>query len=182
MAGINTVTAFFNQLDNVKTKLSFYNLWNLIRILQVKSDIGIFGHQFSFAHKAKLTAPTRRSGIFRIKTGICGKWHFTGINTICIVTQSFLHTLYFFQRNFRFQCHNLHLHLSGNKRNTVLRQILKITAHFGRSYLNLPHNMLLHFLHSQAIADILTKHFAYLGRSLIIILFQFLLRTSYLFD
>mgnify|MGYP007129173404 CR=1 FL=1 len=26
MAGINTVTAFFNQLDNVKTKLSFYNL------------------------------------------------------------------------------------------------------------------------------------------------------------
>ncbi len=178
MAGIDTVTTFFDQLDNMEAEFRLHNLGYLVRILQIECHIRIFRYQLSPAHKAEFTTTAARTFIFRIQTCQSGESYFTGSNTFRIVTQSLLHTLNFFLRNLRFHSNDLHFYLSRNKRNTVLRKILEITTDFGRSNLDIPHNLLLHFLHRFSITYILAEHFAYLCRSLIIIFFYFFLRTN----
>ena len=42
MAGIDTVTTFFDQLDNMEAEFRLHNLGYLVRILQIECHIRIF--------------------------------------------------------------------------------------------------------------------------------------------
>ena len=182
MAGIDTVTTFFNQLDNMETEFRLHNLGHLVRVLQIERHIRIFGHQFGSAHKAKLTATTARSFIFRIQTRQSGESDLAGSDTFRIVAQSLLHPLNLLLWDLRLHGNDLHFHLGRDERNTVLRKILEITTNLGRSDLDIPHNLLLHLLHRFSVTYILAEHLAYLRRSLIIIFLHFLLRADLVYQ
>ena len=64
MAGIDTVTTFFDQLDNMEAEFRLHNLGYLVRILQIECHIRIFRYQLSPAHKAEFTTTAARTFIF----------------------------------------------------------------------------------------------------------------------
>ena len=50
MAGIDTVTTFFDQLDNMEAEFRLHNLGYLVRILQIECHIRIFRYPVSYTH------------------------------------------------------------------------------------------------------------------------------------
>ena len=68
MTHLDSVTTFFHQLDNVETILRFYNLRDLIGVLQIKSHIGKCGVQISTSCKWHFTTIDSRTAVVRIQT------------------------------------------------------------------------------------------------------------------
>ena len=162
------------------TKFRFYDLRNFLRILKTECYIGISRIQHTTSHKIKFTTFDSRSLIFGIQTCQCRKINFTLCHTVCIITQTSLYIFNFSNRNFRLQCNNLHLYLSRNIRDTVLRKILEIAAYFCRSYLDISYQFLLHLLYCQSVTGIFAQRFTNLSSSLIEVFLHFLLRTNLL--
>lgn len=57
MAAVDTVATLFDQLDNMIAIFSLHDLGNLLRILQVESDVSEFGQQTCLTQKTQFTAP-----------------------------------------------------------------------------------------------------------------------------
>ena len=167
MTGIDTVATFLDQLDDMETILGLYDLRYLLSVLQVESDISVFGHHLAFTHKTGFTTFDGRTAVLGIQQGKCRKITFALIDTVGIFTQASFHILYFRDGHFRLLCDDLHLYLSRDIRDTVLRKILKVAAHFGRSHFDITYQLLLHSLYNQSVTGILAHGFADLRRSLV---------------
>ena len=177
VACFNTVTALLYQLNDMETIFRLYNLGNLAGVLQVESYIGISGVQHTASRKLYFTATHGRATVLGVQTSQHGK-AFALIDTVGILTQTPLYIFYFLQRNLGLLSDNLHLHLGRDIRNAVLRQILEVTAHLSRSYLNLTHQFLLHLLNLQSFTGILAQRFTNLAGSLVEVFLHFLARTD----
>ena len=173
MAGIHTVTALFNQLNDMITKFRLHDLGNFLRILQAECYIRIGRIHHTASHKSTLTTFDGRSFILRIQTRQCREVNFPFCHTVCVVTQFLLHIFNFRDRNLRLQRDNLHFHLCRDIRNAILRKVFEVTAYFRRSHLDLSHQFLLHLLHCQPVTRIITQSFANLCRSLIEVFLHF---------
>ena len=177
MAYFDTVTTFFHQLDNMEAIFRLYNLGNLIGVLQVESHIGKCRIQITASCKWHFTTIDSRTTVVGVQT--CQhREAFSLIHTIRIFAQTTFYIFNFLQRNFRLLCDDLHLYLGRDIRNTVLRQILEVTAHLCGSDFNLSYQFLLHSLHFQSFTGILAQGFTNLTGCLIEVFLHLFTRTD----
>src|SRR5699024_3583100 len=137
MTGVDTVATFFDQLDDMETILRLYDFRDLLGILQVESDIGVFGNHLPVTHKTGFTTFDSRAAIFGIQQGKGREITFTLIDTVGVFTQASFYIFNFGNRYFRLLRNNLYFYLGGDVRNTVLGKLLKVTAYFRRSHFDL---------------------------------------------
>ena len=106
MPNIYTVASLLYQLYNMVTIFGLHNFRNLLRVIQVKRDIGKLRHQIAFAHEAHFSSHHGRSPIFGIKNRKSREISLAFIYLFAEITQSSFHIIYFLLRNLRIQSNN----------------------------------------------------------------------------
>ena len=145
MTAVDTVTAFLDQLDDMISIFSLYNLRYTLRIRKVECHIGKLRHQVSLAHKSHLTATGCRSWIFGIQAGQRRELHLTAVDLFRKITQTCFDSICHIKRNLRFESNDLDFHCCRDSRQTVFRQLIIKLTNFRRSHLDLPDQFALHF-------------------------------------
>ena len=182
MTAIDHVATLLNQLDDMETIFRFHNLRHRLRVCQTEGNIRKLWHIRASTCKAQLTTLLCRCLIFRIQQRQGRELRTAVVDSLCITTQFILHPLDLLYRNARLTGDDLALHLRRDERDTVLWQVLEVTAHLGRSHLDVLHQTQLHLPHQLLISVRVEHLFTYLRQALAHILLQLLPRTKFIQD
>jgi len=178
MPNIYTVASLLYQLYNMVTIFGLHNFRNLLRVIQVKRDIGKLRHQIAFAHEAHFSPHHGRSPIFGIKNRKSREISLAFIYLFAEITQSSFHIIYFLLRNLRIQSNNLDFYLHGNIRNTVGRQLIIKLTHLGRCGFYIFYQISLYFLYGSLITNNIRQLLTNFGYRLFKVFFHFFLRPD----
>ena len=181
MATLDLVSTFVNQLNDMESELRFHNLGNLVRIGQVKGYISKGRIEHTSSHIIHLTTLSGRAWILRIESCQSSKRCLPFCHTICITAQFILHAVNLFLFNTRCLCQDLHLHLRRNERNTIFRQIIEIPSYIRRRHIDILHQLSLHLIDHQSVAEGLTHLLSHLRDALLTVFLQFLPTTNALY-
>ena len=159
MTVADTVSAPLDELGDMIAIFRFEHLGDFLGVCQVEHDVGKFWRELSTPGEPIFTALAGRTGVFGVETSQRGERGLPFVDAVGELTQLLLHPFDFFFTDLGLLRDNLHFHLGGNKRNTILRQAAEIVAHLCRSQLNVADNLALHGAHSLTVAHIVAHHF-----------------------
>ena len=154
MAHLYLVATLVDKLDDVESILRLYNLRNLLGVGQVEGYACKSGVEHSATYVVHLASLTSRARILRVKTRQCGERCLALVDTVGIIAQVILYSIYLLLVNLGLTCDYLHLNFSRNEGDTVLWHIAEIVAHVRRCNRNVAHELLLHLLYELVVAEV----------------------------
>ena len=172
MAHIDLIATLLDELDDMEAELRLHNLRYLLGVGEVKGHRSEGRIEHTTTGETQLTTSTGSTRIFRIETGQRRERGIATIHTIGIFTELILHTVQLLDRDLWRHLNDLHLHLRGDKRQTVFRQILVITAYISRGDGDILNEFTLHPLHHLTVFQVLTQVTADLRQGLMTILLE----------
>ena len=177
VARIDSVAALFDELDDVKSEFGFDNLGDFLGVIEVESYSCVFGHQLASAQKSEFAA-AHAFGCLAVENGECREVCFATVDAVGHIAQTCFDIVYFLARNHRVDCNNLDFDLPGDVGYRVFGQVVKVFAHLAGCGFDVFGEILLHHVHTLAVADAVGIVFAYLGYGFAEILLDFFARTE----